>query len=76
MKVYVKNNYKLVDLKKIHFMNPPIFNLEIQKKVFVQPNENQAQMIGWHGSDSIFMIMYYGFQPKSWYMCLKSKQCI
>ena len=57
-------------------MNPPIFNLEIQKNIFVQPNENQAQMIGWHGSDSIFMIVYHGFQPKSWYICLKSKQCI
>ena len=38
-------------------MNPPIYNLEIQNSFFfAHPHENQAQMIGWHGSDSIFMI--------------------
>ena len=65
------------ELKKNTFYESTNFQFRnSKKKNFVQPNENQAQMIGWHGSDSIFMIMYHGFQPKSWYICLKSKQCI
>ena len=37
----------------------------------LEKDQNPAYVIfEWsliHGSDSIFMIMYHGFQPKSWY---------
>ena len=48
MKVYVKNNYKLVDLKKNTFYESTNFQFRNEKKrrKIVQPNENQAQMIG------------------------------
>ena len=45
--------------------------------MFFHSNENQAQMMEWHGIDKTpnFDITYRGFQPKSWCAYAYAKQC-
>ena len=39
------------------FLNPPIFSSKIQNSFFLfHPNENQAQMMGWHDWNTNFII--------------------